>query len=216
MSKLARRLAIGTATAVAAVATGFQFQRWFSEQPKYEVLRSVGALEVRRYEPRVAATTRLSSGESKGDGFRILAGYIFGGNATEESIAMTSPVVSESQASEEQVGRRIAMTSPVETENDRGGMRMQFMMPREFALSDLPTPTDPRVELRELPSEVVAALRFSGSPTEREFEAKKQQAMRLALDAELNVKGAPRVAQYDPPWTLGWFRRNEILVPLAE
>lgn len=93
MNKTARRVVLGVAATAAAAATGFQFQRWFSEQPEYEVLRQASGLEVRRYPPRVVATTTVAGGEN--DGFRILAGYIFGGNGQNQEIAMTSPVVSD-------------------------------------------------------------------------------------------------------------------------
>lgn len=207
MNKTARRIAVGFAATAAAVATGFQFQRWFSENPEYEVLRDAGGLEVRRYAPRVVASTIVTGGRN--DGFRVLAGYIFGGNTRNQSIAMTSPVMTEPAA-----GERIAMTSPVETQQVEGGTRMQFVMPSEYALADLPTPNDPRVQLEEIDAQVVAVLKFRGRFDRGEFDAKIQRALRLADEAGLELVGPPRVAQYDPPWTLGWFRRNEVMLPL--
>lgn len=215
MSQLARRIALGTAVAAASVATGFQFQRWFTEQPKYRVVRSVADLEVRQYQPRIVATTVMADGDDTGDGFRVLAGYIFGGNSESERIAMTSPVESGGDPQRPEEGETIAMTSPVETGVEDGVRTMRFVMPSEYSMADLPAPSDPRVRLREVSGETVAAWRFAGRLRASEVEAKKQQAMRLAEEAGLEVTGPPRIAQYDPPWTLAWFRRNEVLIPVA-
>ena len=52
------------------------------DEPSYTVVRSAEAFEVRRYEPYLVAETIVSTtaGEAGNQGFRILAGYIFGGN----------------------------------------------------------------------------------------------------------------------------------------
>ena len=65
-------------------------------------------LEIRNYGPRIAAETTVFGDEDKAlsDGFRRLAGYIFGGNHGSAKIAMTAPVARQS-------GQKIAMTAPV-------------------------------------------------------------------------------------------------------
>ena len=125
---------------------------------------------------------------------------------------MTSPV--ETRAAD--ASQRIAMTSPVETRDVDGERTMQFVMPSEYALADLPVPDDPRVRLSERPGEVVAALRFSGRLSPEDAERMRAEALRAVRDAGLEVVGDARIARYDPPWTLGFLRRNEILVPIAE
>jgi len=79
-----------------------------TEEPRFEVLERRGEVEIRRYAPRLAAATTVaapSEDAARSEGFRRLAGYIFGGNHGRTKIAMTAPVA---QASE-----RIAMTVPV-------------------------------------------------------------------------------------------------------
>lgn len=93
---------------------------------------------------------------------------------------------------------------------------MQFVMPAEYRLEDLPTPNNPRVQLEEIEAQVVAVMTFRGRFTRSEFDSKIERALELADEAGLELTGSARVAQYDPPWTLGWFRRNEVLLPISE
>lgn len=204
-------LGIGAAALVAGVAA--QLQRLFTEGPKYDVLSRVGDLEMRRYGPRVIARTPLSGldQQAKNEGFRVLAGYIFGGNVGGQRIAMTTPVETDPAA-----GARIAMTTPVETTTGDGQLYMTFTMPQEHTLQTLPRPNDSRVELVEVPGRVTAALRFRGRPSPAEFEAKQVELLRAVRAAGLQAVGAPVTAQYDPPWVLGLLRRNEVLVAVEE
>ena len=64
------------------------------DEPRYTVLRTYDAFEVRRYEPYLVAETVVSASadEAGNEGFRVLAGYIFGGNKGDRRIEMTAPV----------------------------------------------------------------------------------------------------------------------------
>ena len=72
------------------------------EQAEYSVLKKVDGYEIRKYPSHVVAQTTVGGSyrESMNQGFRIVAGYIFGGNTKKESIAMTAPVVMENKTSE--------------------------------------------------------------------------------------------------------------------
>lgn len=114
-----------------------------TEQHKYEVLQTFDGFEVRRYDAAVFTSVILPEGsyrQNSGSGFRILAGYIFGGNERNESIAMTSPVVME--MSDEQ--------------------KMKFMVPSAYRPDDLPAPNDPNIAFEEEPARIMAAVEFGG------------------------------------------------------
>lgn len=202
---------LGLGAAAVAAGTAFQFQRLLSEEPSYEVVRRTGKLEIRQYGPRIVARTRMTADGREGSdsGFRVLAGYIFGGNEKDASIAMTTPVTTEASGSQ-----RIAMTTPVETTADEDGRYMTFTMPSEYDMESLPRPTDPRVELVEMPGRRVASLRFSGRVSSGDAADKQQELLDAVRDAGLTPCGEPFLAQYDPPWVLGVFRRNEVQVPI--
>jgi hypothetical protein len=210
MTKLTKRILVGLGTAALAGGTAFQLQRLFTAGPPYETLSEQDGLEVRRYAPRVVARTRLegTDDESKNQGFRRLAGYIFGGNGGGQRIAMTTPVTTEPASA------RIAMTTPVETASADGEASMAFTMPPEWALADLPRPNDSRVVLEEAPARLVAVFRFRGRPSPAEFEAKQADLLRAVVAAGMRVAGPAYTAQYDPPWVLPVLRRNEVMVPV--
>jgi len=67
------------------------------ERADYSVVKRMKDYEIREYPAHIVAQTKVqgSYGESLSNGFRIVAGYIFGGNTKKESIAMTTPVVAQ-------------------------------------------------------------------------------------------------------------------------
>lgn len=185
------------------------------KEPTFEVLSSQDGVELRSYASLIRAETvvRGPYKESMNEGFRILAGYIFGGNTSSQSITMTAPVgVQAADDSGSSTGQKIAMTAPVGAEPVGDGWLVSFVMPAEFTLASLPRPLDARVTLRELPPQRVAALRFSGwvgASTLDEVNARMTTA--LARQG-LVATGKPSIAQYNPPWTVPFMRRNELLV----
>jgi hypothetical protein len=184
-----------------------------TEQPKYRVIETLdGGVEVREYVKRIAAEVIVdahTSNEARSEGFNILAGYIFGKNDQRQSIAMTSPVEINSK------GRSIAMTSPVEV-NTRGGlMTMRFFMPAAYSMAELPQPTDTRVKLVEMPPITVAALRYSGSTTDANTKVKTVALLDRLKFSQWKVAGPSKAFFYNPPWTIPFLRRNEVLVEVA-
>jgi hypothetical protein len=185
------------------------------EEAKYDIERDYGAFEVRTYAPVVVAETSVSGDFNAGsnEGFRRLAGYIFGGNTTRQKIAMAAPVGAEPSRAD---SARIAMTAPVGQTRKGDAWVMTFTMPASESLQTLPTPKDSSVRLREVPGRRVAAVKFSGRWGVGRFEEKAAELVR-ALDANgLKATEAPPIyARYNPPWTLWFLRRNEVLIPLA-
>ena len=163
------------------------------EEPAYSIQRAWEAeqIEIRSYAPRIMAVTAMDNGND--DGFRVLAGYIFGGNAEEQKIAMTAPVQQTMNGSEE----------------------MAFMMPAEYALTDLPDPDDERVAFREAPAYTAAVIRFSGWATSEKADANWQKLRSFLIAEGIDIAGDPTLNQYNPPWTLPFMRRNEIIVPVT-
>ncbi|HSP80058.1 MAG TPA: heme-binding protein [Myxococcaceae bacterium] len=185
------------------------------EEPAYRVLGEQGGLELREYEPTIVAVTEVEGGfrESLEEGFRRLAGYIFGGNRPGEDISMTAPVAMQRHPSEGE-GERIAMTAPVSARREGQSWRITFVMPAEYTLETLPRPLDERVRLEPVPARKVAVLRFSGRATEEEAEARMAELRERLSRQGLRATGEPVLAQYNPPWTPPFLRRNEILVPV--
>ncbi len=182
-----------------------------TEEPAYQSVATVGAIDIRLYGERIAAQTEVTgnSDAARNQGFRRLAGYIFGGNAQRASIAMTAPV-SQAGAGGSQT---IAMTAPVaQTPSGVDRWTVQFFMPAAYAMAELPVPNDPTVELVVVPAETYAVVRFSGVGSVRAVETHKAQLLAGLAGSGWTVRGEPVVWFYDPPWTLPPMRRNEVAV----
>lgn len=181
------------------------------EKPKYEVLRSIESdgndIEIRAYAPMLIAETVVEAetlSEASSEGFRRLAGFIFGGNRTRESVDMTAPVQSE----------KMDMTSPVGTIGEAGRYTISFVMPSKYTAATLPIPNDPRVQIREIPARKVAALVFSGFWSSKNF-ARHTEALKAYLRSEaVETIGEAQVARYNMPITPWFLRRNEVLVEI--
>ena len=180
------------------------------EEPKYTVAKKDGNIEIRLYEPFIVAETVVDTSdfdEASNEGFRRLAGFIFGGNKVQRKIAMTSPVTTEQS-------QKIAMTAPVETEQRGSSVRIAFTMPSEFTLETLPVPNDSRVTLRQVPARKLAVIRFSGRWTEENFREHSEELNAWIEKQGLKISGASSVARYDPPFIPFFFRRNEVMIPV--
>jgi hypothetical protein len=182
------------------------------EEPRYSVIDHVGAIEIRRYDARLAAETTIvgTALDARSTGFRRLAGYIFGGNATKTSIAMTAPVA---QAPKSQ---RIDMTAPVaQSRTGDGGWTIRFFLPAALTEATAPVPNDPKVRIVSVPPETYAALRYSGSISPEAVEEAKARLLQGLAAGTWKPDGDPVSWFYDPPWTLPPLRRNEAVVPVG-
>ncbi|HUH75324.1 MAG TPA: heme-binding protein [Chitinophagales bacterium] len=161
----------------------------------YKVKKKYDTFEIRSYEATLFSSVKINSKEYKDasrKGFSILAGYIFGGNKTNEKIAMTSPVAMSLEES----------------------MTVMFMVPKKFNKETLPQPNESQIEFKEEPAKIVAAITFDGWASDERIEAYKQQ-LKAALDNEgIAYTNNFYFLGYNPPFEL-LNRRNEVIVELA-
>ena len=200
------------------------------EEPAFETLEKIDNIEIRQYRPVIVAETFVDGdmGSASNKGFRLIADYIFGNNLSarapggkaSEKIAMTAPVAIEPAARSE----KISMTAPVSVEpqgDPVGGAmrgkrwRVQFTMPSEYSMATLPKPVNPAVTLREVPGKRYAVLVFSGFAGEEKVQEKTDELLAWLKAKKRKAIGTPQLARYNPPWTLPFLRRNEILVEVA-
>ncbi|KAJ4893264.1 hypothetical protein Rs2_20058 [Raphanus sativus] len=186
------------------------------ETMNFRVLSRTDRYEIREVEPYYVAETTMPGGTGfdfygASRSFNVLAEYLFGKNTVNEKMEMTTPVVTRKVQS---VGEKMEMTTPVITRKgkDQTQWQMSFVMPSKYG-SDLPLPKDPSVKIQEVPRKIVAVLAFSGYVTDEEIE-KREQELRRALqnDKKFRVRDgvSVEVAQYNPPFTLPFTRRNEV------
>jgi hypothetical protein len=176
------------------------------EEPAYEVIRSFGNVELRQYAAYVVAEVVLdtSAEEAGGQAFPILAGYIFGKNKGAKTFAMTAPVTQTAEP------MRLDMTAPVTQAAVAGGMRVQFVLPKELTLATAPEPIDSRVQLRVVPAGTWAVIRYSGTWSQSNFSEHLLELKAALETAGVLTQGEPVLARYNAPFTPWFMRRNEI------
>ena len=164
------------------------------ETIKYEIIRKIGKVEIRSYPKIVVAKVE----NTEIDAFDLLYKFITGNNRQKTKVKMTTPVVSQ----------KIAMTSPVLS--DIGSMA--FVMPAEYSIENTPEPIDNNVKISEMPSRIVAALRFSGSWSETHFERETKELLNELSEARIKTKGGVFTMLYNPPFMPSFLRRNEVAI----
>ncbi|KAH9604731.1 hypothetical protein KSS87_013689 [Heliosperma pusillum] len=138
------------------------------------------ATQVRKYEPFIVVETQGDK-LSGSAGFNSVAGYIFGKNSKEEKIPMTTPVFTET------------------TDPEDSKVAIQIVIPQDKNLGSLPNPSQEAISLREVEGRIVAALKFSGKPTE-EVVREKERQLRASLTRDgLRPRKGCLLARYNDP-----------------
>ena len=190
-----------------------------TEEPDYTVLMQEDDFELRRYDEQLVAQTWVSGDQDSAsrEGFKVFADYIFGNHTApsgeRSKISMTAPVTMQSQAnSKDNASQKIAMTAPVSMQQSDGKWRVQFTMPSQYTMQTLPKPNNPNVEIIEVPAQTYGVIKFSWWAGEDKV-AEKTEALRAWMqDQNLAITGEPELARYNPPWTLPFMRRNEVMI----
>jgi hypothetical protein len=188
--------AIAIVVAAAAVLAGAVASD--VEQARYEVAEQHGTIEVRNYAPHIVAEVNVS-GEREtaiSQGFRLIAGYIFGDNQPAQKVAMTAPV--QQQATEE------------------NSWLVRFVMPANYTMASLPKPNNDAVQLREMPAKKFAVIQFSGRATNAALQQQTSDLNSFLQKHNFIATAAPIYDFYNPPWTLPFLRRNEVMVQIAQ
>ncbi len=186
-----------------------------TEEPNYSILNQTENFELRRYDPQIVAETWVSGDqkEAGNKGFKILADYIFGNNTApsgeSSKISMTAPVKMQPQTGESE---KIAMTAPVAMQQQEGKWRVRFVMPSQYTVQTLPKPNNSAVSIIEVPAQTYGVIKFSGLTGEKKVEAKTAELKTWMQSQNLNIVGDPEMARYNPPWTLPFMRRNEVMI----
>lgn len=180
------------------------------EQPDYKLVKSKGNIEIRDYAPMILAEVEVS-GERKqaiSEGFKILADYIFGNNTSNKKMEMTAPVTNE-------LSEKMAMTAPVLQEQYMDKWKVRFVMSKKYSFEMLPKPNSKDVILIPLPARRFAVIRFSGLADDENIKLHTDELKAYIRAEKLKPIGGPLLAFYNPPWTLPFLRRNEVMIEIG-
>lgn len=174
------------------------------EHVQYKVVEKFGSIEVRYYPRYIVAEVKTNGTqkEAVNKGFRIIADYIFGNNNATESTLNTS--------------KKIPMTAPVlqRVQNDDSWI-IQFVMPKIYTLDTLPKPNNPAIHLKEIQDKSFVAITFSGLANFKNLKKNTQRLNLFIEEHKLYPESLPIYAFFNPPWTLPFLRRNEVLVEVS-
>ena len=169
------------------------------ETPSYQLVSLGNGYETREYTSYGVAVTPIAVAWDLAAitvGFNQLVAYILGSNQRSEGMEMTTPL-------------RVDVLPSGECE-------MAFPLPSKYSALTAPAPSDARVSLRQTEKQAVAVCEFTGYATEGEVQRQLSTLLdRLRRDAvDIPDPDAYAVLQYNPPFTLPWLRRNELIVQL--
>ena len=178
------------------------------KEAKYDVLEKDGKFEIRDYAPQIIAKTTIEGTlENAGDkAFNRLFKYISGNNKSNLKIAMTAPV------SQEIASEKIKMTAPVAQQKLDDKWVVSFMMPTSYTIKSMPKPKDSRIRIRQIAVQRMAAVRYSGFWSEKNYLKNKSELESWIRNKKLTAISTPIWARYNSPFTLWFLRRNEILI----
>jgi len=182
-----------------------------TEEPEFKLISEEGEFQIREYEPKIIAQVEVEGDfdEASSKGFKLLADYIFGNNLLDgisKKISMTTPVEMSPLA------ENLLMTSSVMDDQINNKWSINFVMPREFSIDTLPKPNNSQVNIIEVPKEKYAVIVFSGLVRESSYAEKAELLSNYLEENSFKQQGAIKIARYNPPWTLPFFRRNELMV----
>ena len=189
----------------------FSQQLMATEEPDFTLIYKEKSFEIREYAPRIIAQVKINGNfdEASSTGFRSLADFIFGNNLINnksKKISMTAPVIAEPTS------KQIPMTAPVLAEEEENQWFISFVMPKEYSLQTLPKPNNSEITLTNLPKEKFAVIIFSGLVRESSYDEKIILLNNFIKKQKLKTLGSVQIARYNPPWTLPFFRRNELMI----
>ena len=194
-----KSILVALTTSTFFLASGCSLVRHTIEHAPYSVIETKNAesaesenIEVREYQRLLLVTAPMNSGSREDGAFRKLFAYISGENSEEQEISMTAPV----------------FMDPAKTE------QMSFVLPESFDLSTAPSPKDAAVEVQELRDMKMAVIRFSGTLSEENITDNRTTLEAWITEQGYEMDGPVLIAGYDPPTSIPWFRRNEVLIPI--
>lgn len=181
------------------------------EVPAYKILKKEQNIEIRQYPPLIIAEVKTAGSrqDAIGDGFRILADFIFGNNEGEKQLSMNGPI-------RQQEGIKIAMTAPVQQEQTDTEWAISFIMPSKFSIDTIPNPINDRIKIIQIPSKRYAVITFSGRSTEANLTKHTNELEIYMNGSSYSKVGNAKYAFYNPPWTLPFLRRNEVQFEIPE
>lgn len=164
-------------------------------RPDYKVIKKERNIQIREYAPMILAEVQVLGDRKQAinQGFRVLAKYIFGGNS---------------------LNKKMAMTAPVTQQKFKDSWKVRFVMEKQYTLETLARPLSLQVNVHPMDAKNFVVIRFNGLATDKNILKHTKKLQAYISGNHLISTDDPILAFYNPPWTLPFFRRNEIMVEI--
>ncbi len=187
-------LSLIVTAALGLMVAGCKALRSGYETAPYRVVRTDGAFELRDYPALMVVKTRMGPNGGADGSFNRLFRFITGNN---------------------DAGRKISMTTPVFMSDTDSNRTMAFVMPATLKPGDVPKPSDGAVAVQQLATGRFAVLRFKGGRNPTKETSSLGQLQAWMKKEGLGIQSTPVYAYFDPPWTPGFLRRNEVMLRIS-
>ena len=166
------------------------------DEPSYELINKFESIEIRQYKKIIVATTikKSSYTDATYSGFRTLANYIIGNNDKKTKIPMTAPVITTMPTNE--------------------SIEITFIMSDDYSLDNLPKPRSDDILFKELILGKVAVIKFGMWATPKRIMKMQGKLEKYLSENNIQTSSDYLVAQYNSPWVIPPFRRNEIIISI--
>ena len=166
----------------------------FLDGPKYSVEISEAKIELRQYDNFLITKVLMNGDQNEAlrKGFGPLVGFIGAKGRSTEKISMTVPVMQKKTASEKE-------------------WFVSFSMPSKYTMNNLPKPMSKNLKQEEVPTKLMAAIRFNGRATQEKLLLKETELKDWINSNKFKVISPAHYYFYNDPVTPGFFRRNEVL-----
>jgi effector-binding domain-containing protein len=180
-------------------------------EPPFTMITTQKNISIRQYPPLAVAQIEVEGNRETAvdTGFRLLADYIFGQNVEGKKMEMIAPVIEQGIPSHPSVYAQ-------EHKLDANKWLIQFFMPINQPIESLPKPINEAIKLTTLPAKKLIVIRFSGRGDQSSLLHQLNELDQFIAENDVKVKGEPMLAFYNPPWTIPFFKRNEIMYEMTE
>ncbi len=180
--------------------------------PAYQVQDGTDGYEVRRYEGYLVAQVSVSGErvDAVREGRDILADYLDGDNAIQESFAMQRPLGVEPGPTSE----RIALIAPIVSQERGDAYVVSSILPSAYTIVTVPRPNNPRIRILQVASATLAVRSWWGSSSEERIQDEERALRDLLARDKRVILSAARTLHYSPSWVPPLVRRNEVAIPI--
>ena len=81
-------------------------------------------------------------------------------------------------------------------------------------MQSIPHPKNKKIILKKIDTKKFVVIRFSGRNINENLYTQEKNLIDYTIENKIKIIGYPKYAFYNPPWSLPFMRRNEIMLEI--